>query len=112
MSGNCPGRHDRGTAERCADRLLGVLSCYDRIVVTGTLATVRYAEGTTGFLHAQGICIFAYASFAMELRESVRQAATRLSAAAGIEIEHIARGHIRKEAAVANVLEDGAITPA
>ena len=48
----------------------------------------------------------------MELRESVRQAATRLSAAAGIEIEHIARGHIRKEAAVANVLEDGAITPA
>jgi len=91
---------------------LGVLSCYDRIVVTGTLATVRYAEGTTGFLHAQGICIFAYASFAMELRESVRQAATRPSAAAGIEIEHIARVTSAKEAAVANVLEDGAITPA
>jgi len=41
----------------------------------------------------------------MELPESVRQAATRLSAAAGVVIEHLARSHIRKEAVVAKVLE-------
>src|SRR3982750_2028306 len=92
-------------AERYADRLSGVLSCYDRIVVTGTLPTVCYAEGMTRFLYAKGIRIFDYPAFAMELRESVRQAATRLWEAAGVEIEHIAKSHIRKEAVVAKVLE-------
>jgi hypothetical protein len=29
--------------ERYDDRIAGVLSCYDRVVVTGTLPTVCYA---------------------------------------------------------------------
>jgi hypothetical protein len=33
--------------ERYDDRIAGVLSCYDRVVVTGTLPTVCYAEGMT-----------------------------------------------------------------
>lgn len=92
-------------AERYADRLSGVLSCYDRIVVTGTLPTVCYADGMTRFLYAKGIRIFDYPSFAKELRERVREAASRLAATAGAEIEHIAKSHIRKEAVVAKVLE-------
>ena len=35
--------------ERYDDRIAGVLSCYDRVVVTGTLPTVCYAEGMTRF---------------------------------------------------------------
>ena len=92
-------------AERYADRLAGVLSCYDRIVVTGTLPTVCYADGMTGFLYAKGIRIFDYPSFAMALRERVREVAARLAATAGAEIEHISKSHIRKEAVVAKVLE-------
>ena len=92
-------------AERYADRLAGVLSCYDRIVVTGTLPTVCYADGMTGFLYARGIRIFDYPSFAMALRERVREVAARLAATAGAEIEHISKSHIRKEAVVAKVLE-------
>ena len=61
-------------AERYADRVAGVLSCYDRIVVTGTLPTVCYADGMTRFLYAKGIRIFDYLSFSMELRERVREA--------------------------------------
>ncbi len=92
-------------AERYADRLSGVLSCYDRIVVTGTLPTVCYAEGMTRFLYAKAIRIFDYAQFAAELRDRVREGAGRLAAAAGLEGEHIAQSHIRKEAVVAKVLE-------
>ena len=95
----------RSLAERYGDRIAGVLSCYDRIVVTGTLPTVCYAEGMTRFLYAKGIRIFDYPAFAMALRERVREAAARLAAAAGIEVEHIAKSHIRKEAVVAKVLE-------
>ena len=48
----------RDLIERYRDRLHGVLSCYDRIVVTGTLPQACYAEGMTAFLKAQGVRIF------------------------------------------------------
>ncbi len=51
--------------ERYDDRIAGVLSCYDRVVVTGTLPAVCYADGMTRFLYANrdphlrlpGICL-------------------------------------------------------
>ena len=92
-------------AERYDDRIAGVLSCYDRVVVTGTLPTVCYAAGMTRFLYASGVRIFDYPQFAATLRERVRERAASLAAEAGITIEHIAKNHIRKEAVVAKVLE-------
>ena len=38
--------------ERYREPLAGVLSCYDRIIVTGTLPGACYAKGMTGFLSA------------------------------------------------------------
>ena len=43
--------------ERYDERIAGVLSCYDRVVVTGTLPGVCYAEGMTRFLYANNIRI-------------------------------------------------------
>jgi hypothetical protein len=94
----------RSLTERYDDRIAGVLSCYDRVVVTGTLPTVCYAEGMTRFLYANGIRIFDYPEFAMKLRDRVRDGAASLAAAAGLTIEHIAKSHIRKEEVVARVL--------
>jgi hypothetical protein len=45
-------------ADRYRDRLHGILSCYDRIVVTGTLPQVCYAREMTAVLKARGIRIF------------------------------------------------------
>ena len=91
--------------ERYADRLHGVLSCYDRIVMTGTLPGACYAQGMTAFLYARGIRIFDYPRFAEPLREALRERAQELAQSAGIEIEHIAKAHVRKEEVVAKVLE-------
>jgi hypothetical protein len=91
--------------ERYDDRIAGVLSCYDRVVVTGTLPTVCYAEGMTRFLYANQIRIFDYPEFAVTLRKGVREAAASLAAEAGVAIEHVAKSHVRKEAIVAKVLE-------
>jgi hypothetical protein len=91
--------------ERYDDRIAGVLSCYDRVVATGTLPTVCYAAGMTKFLCAIGVHIFDYPQFASTLRDRVREPAASLAAEAGITIEHIAKGHIRKEAVVAEVLK-------
>src|SRR6201984_2242625 len=91
--------------ERYSDRISGVLSCYDRVVVTGTLPTVCYADGMTRVLYAYQSGISDSREFAMVLRERVREAAASLAAEAGIAIEHVAKGHIRKEEIVSQVLE-------
>ena len=95
----------RSLTERYDAQIAGVLSCYDRVVITGTLPAICYAEGMTRFLYAVGIKIFDYPAFAQTLRDRVRDAAVSLAAGAGVTIEHIAKTHIRKEAVVQRVLE-------
>jgi hypothetical protein len=90
--------------ERYADGIGGVLSCYDRLVITGTLPTVCYAEGMTRYLNTGGIRIFDYPDFAKTLRERVRETAAALAAEAGVAIEHVGKPHIRKEDIIARVL--------
>ena len=90
--------------ERYRERLHGVLSCYDRIVITGTLPGICYAGGMTSFLYAKEIRIFDYARFAEPLRERIRERAEHLAAEQGARIEYIAKAHVRKEAVVAKVL--------
>ena len=91
--------------ERHDDRIAGVLSCYDRVVITGTLPTVCYADGMTKFLNANHLRIFDYPRFAEPSRERVREQAAALAAEAGLTIEHIGKKHVRKEAAAAKVLK-------
>jgi hypothetical protein len=90
--------------ERYRERLHGVLSCYDRIVITGTLPGICYAAGMTSFLYAKGIRIFDYPRFAEPLRDQIRERAQRLAAEQGASIEYIAKAHLRKEEVVAKVL--------
>jgi len=90
--------------DRYAANLHGVLSCYDRIIVTGTLPGACYAGGMTSFLYARGIRIFDYPRFAEPLRERIRARAQQVCEAAGVQIEHVNKSHVRKEDLVARVL--------
>ena len=97
------GSMSQSLTERYDDRIAGMPSCYDRLVITGLLPVICYAAGMTGYLNAKGIRIFDYPEFAKTLRDRVTRAAT-LAAEAGITIEHLAKPHIRKEDVVARVL--------
>jgi hypothetical protein len=90
--------------ERYDERIAGVLSCYDRLVITGTLPGICYADGMTRYLNSKGIRIFDYPEFAKTLRDRVRDGAASLAAKAGVTIEHIGKAHVRKEEVVARVL--------
>ncbi len=79
--------------ERCQDRIAGVLTCYDRAVITCTLPGACHAAGMTSFLTAQTIRIDDYPRFAEPLRDRLRANAEKLAESAGAKIEHIA-GHI------------------
>jgi hypothetical protein len=93
-----------GLVERYASNLHGVLSCFDRIIIVGTLPGACYAQGMTSFLYQQSIRIFDYPKFAEPLRDRIRDRAHAVCAEAGIEIEHVSKSHIRKEELVARVL--------
>lgn len=88
---------------RYAANMNGVLSCYDRILMIGTLFGACYAGGMSSFLYSKGIRIFDYAKFAEPWRERIRECAQEVGKAAGIEIEHVNKSHIRKEDLVARV---------
>jgi hypothetical protein len=96
---------DKLLSERFAQELDGVLSCYDRVVITGNLQLLCYAQGMTHYLYQKGIRIFDYATFAEPLRERIRENAEKLAEKNGIKIEFIRKKDFRKEARVQEILK-------
>jgi len=92
--------------DRYAAQIAGVVSCYARIVITGPLPGVCYAEGMAAYLRAHDIRLFDYARFAEPLREEVRQNAERLAREQGLVIEFIRSAHaFRKEERIRAILD-------
>ena len=92
--------------ERHKEEIAGVISCYDRILIQGTLPGLCYAQGMTSYLYARQIRIFDYPRFAQPLRDALRENAERFAAENRLEIEFI-RGtkSFRKEDKVHEVLK-------
>lgn len=90
--------------ERYADKILGVLSCFDRVVITGMLVDIGYAGAMAATLSERGFRLFDYTRFTEPLRDEIRAHAERLAAASGLEIEYIQRKNFRKEERVREIL--------
>ena len=90
--------------ERHAKQIAGVLSCWDRMLVFGTLPKICYAEGMTSYLYERQIRIFDYPKFAEPFREQLRENAERLAKENKIEIEFLRKRNQRKEDRVKAVL--------
>ncbi len=83
--------------ERYANKIRGVLSCFDRIVITGTLPDICYADAMSSHLRSKGIRIFDYTQFVEPLRDEIRLQAEELAQKNGLEIEFIRKKDFRKE---------------
>ena len=92
--------------ERYKDVIAGVLSCYDRIVIQGTIPGWCFDQGMTSFLHAQNIRIFDYPELANGLREEIRENTERILQENGIEIEFIRKlKEFRKEKRIKDIIK-------
>src|SRR5712691_8581948 len=92
--------------ERYAEQIAGVVSCYDRLVIMGTLPGVCYAAGMASYLRTHGIRLFDYPRFADPLREAIRQNAERLAREHDLEIAFIRSVHaFRKEDRIRAIVE-------
>jgi len=93
--------------ERHQDKIGGVLSCFDRVVITGTLPDICHAEAMGGYLGYHKIRVFDYPRWAEPLREELRENAERLATEAGLQIEFIRKlKAFRKEARIKEILAE------
>jgi len=91
--------------QRYSEKISGILSCYDRIVITGTLPVLSNASHLTGYMYQNNIRIFDYAKFAEPYRDELKQNAQQIAEAAGLEIEFIRRSGVRKEAVIESIIK-------
>jgi hypothetical protein len=77
--------------ERHQNKISSMLSCFHRVVVTGTLADIGYAGTMAGYRSYRKIRLFDYPRWAEPLRDELRDHAEQLAIEAGIEIEFIRR---------------------
>ena len=82
------------------------LSCYDRIILSGALPEISYAQGMTGYLKQNDIRIFDYPKFAEPYKNRIRANAEKIAKEAGIEMEFIRKSGIRKEDLIQKKLQE------
>src|SRR5215203_1414433 len=89
--------------ERHRNQTVGVLSCYDRMVIRGALPSVCYANAMATTIDARGIRLFDSPKlFAEPLRDAIKAHATRVAAH---EVEYITRPkYYRKEDRIREIL--------
>ena len=92
--------------ERYAEKINGVISCYDRVLLQGTLPGLCYADGMTKYLCDHNIRIFDYPNFAEPLGGQIRENAERLATEHGLKIEFVRSHTTRKEAIIEKVLKE------
>ena len=93
--------------ERYNKQISGVLSCFDRITITGTLPGVCYAFGMATFIMSKGYRIFDYPRFAEPLRDEIRTNAEQLAKKNNLTIEFIrSANNFRKEERIQEILKE------
>jgi len=93
--------------ERYQSQMARVLSCYDRIIIQGTVPKWCYAKGMTDYFYEHQIRIFDYPRWAEPLRDAIRESLEHMAAEKGIEIEFIRskKNKFRQEKRVQELLD-------
>jgi hypothetical protein len=94
-------------SEKYAAEMVGVLNCYDRVIIRGNLQPLCYAQGMTKYLYEHNLRIFSYSEFAVSLRDEIRQRAEAIAAENQVEIEFIRKSQaFRKEERIQAILRE------
>jgi len=98
--------------DRYQAQITGVLSCFDRIVITGSLPDCCHVDAMKGVLLRRKIMFFDYPKLVDPLRNRLHKNAQCIAEAAGVQIEAIRSSKsFRKEDRVAAVLEQRGTQP-
>lgn len=82
---------------RHRDRIVGILSGFDRMLFRGTLRSISYVDGLDKFLSSQHVLYKDFASYAEGVSERVKAHAIALATEAGRPYEYLASPQVRKD---------------
>ena len=56
-----------------------ILSCYDRLILSGTIPEISYSQGMTKYMYQNEVRIFDYPKFAEPFKETIRVNAEQIA---------------------------------
>jgi len=97
--------------DRHNTKIQGIISYLDRVVITGTIPNICYAEGMVGFLYANSIRIFDYTKLVKLLRNRICFNTEKQAGYNDLEIKYIRRKNFRKESRVGEIIKEHEVYP-
>ena len=97
--------------DKYSSKIEGVLSCYDRVVLRGTLPSVSHTGAMTNLLYRKGMLLKDITKLTDPLRNELHENAKRISKSSGVAIEFIRSSKsVRKEDLVRKSMEENGRT--
>ena len=91
--------------ERHKSKISGILGCFDRVILSGTLPQICYADGMTSYLRYKKVRVFDYRKFTEPFGKQIRENAEQMAKSFGIEIKHLNKSKLDKDDLVKSVLK-------
>ncbi len=88
-----------------SDKLLGLLSGFDRLVLKGTLRPLSYPAGMMNFLFEKQVLLKEFGSYAQGVSEQLKEASLQEAIRLNRPIEYVARSDTRKEPIARRILQ-------
>jgi len=90
--------------QRHAERITGVLSGFDRLVLRGTLRRLAFPEGLKGFLAHRNVLLKGFGPFALALTERLKEASLAPARQLGRPVHYLSSSRTSKEDMARNIL--------
>jgi hypothetical protein len=91
---------------KLSERYSITLSCYDRLILTGSIPELSYAAGMTSYFYNKGVKIFDYPRFAEPFKDNIRANIEQKAHEQGVSIEFIRKLGIRKESIISEKIKE------
>ena len=91
--------------EKYKTKILGVVGCFDRVLIKGGLPHVNYPEGMEKYLYHHNVRLFDYTEYAKSFRDKMRAHTENLAKSHDLKIINVDRRGMRKEDVVASELK-------
>lgn len=82
----------------------GILHCFDRIILVGSLMPICYPQGITKYFSQKGFKVFDISDIFKPVTDAIRENAERTAQENGLTIEYIRKKNFRKEDRIQQIL--------
>jgi len=93
-----------------ADRVIGELSGWDRLVFRGTLRMLSFAAGMAGYLSRVGVLLKDFGDHAQAMTGRLMEASLKRAESAGRPIEYLTSPRVRKDELARQIAKEDGIT--